>query len=75
MGGEGGGDYAGALIWGVLPRSDCTEALDAACNEFGAAGHPDAGGARNHRQWNTYSGKIGERDPVRSLEAALRKRD
>jgi hypothetical protein len=54
---------------------EMTEALDAACHELRATGHSDEAAREIIATRILAAVKLGERDPARLLEAALRKPD
>jgi hypothetical protein len=62
-------------MFGPEAIAEMTEALNAACDELRATGYPDEVAREIIATRILASVRLGERDPVHLLEAALRKRD
>lgn len=62
-------------VFGPEAIAEMTEALNAACDELCATGYPDEVAREIIATRILGAVRLGERDPVHLLEAALRKRD
>jgi hypothetical protein len=62
-------------VFGPEAIAEMTEALNAACDELRATGHPDEVAREIIAIRILGAVRLGERDPVQLLEAALGKRD
>jgi hypothetical protein len=73
----GYGDYANAFIGAFVAEvtTEMTKTLNAACDELRATGYPDELAREIIATRILAAIRLGERDPARLLEAALRKPD
>jgi hypothetical protein len=62
-------------VLGLEAIAEMTEALNAACDELRATGYPDEVAREIISTRILAAIRLGERDPVHWLEAALHKRD